>query len=249
MATQFDHTSEGFGEGVPNTNDSDSTCFVELLRSALTMQKLLHIAEIVKEIEGESLSDLMEYPRKDLCELLREIHEDKENEYKIKVANRNKFARIVNEFGIKRAQSLIDQQTAASTTYSTPSDTKNRSQSQSQQVKLLFLGQDEEKAIESIQSGQQFMQQNLTKIKQLSHDLDENNQNSKEELEKICDSIKQQIDTKQNEISTIIDNIYQYHTKHLKQRKQTTTQSAKVVSKVCQYFISIHPIYSIFPSQ
>ena len=231
MAARLDHTSEGMGEGIPNYDSEDAMDFVEILKSSLRTQKLIYIAEIVKEVEDETLSDLMEYSRKDLCELLAEIHDNKDNEYKIKVSHRNKFAKIVCEFGVKRAQSLIDQQTAASTKYSTPSNEPS-------QVKLLFLGQEEEKAIESIQSGQSFMEQNLIKMKQLLNDLEENNENTKEELETICDSLKQQIDAKQTEITTSIDRLYQYHLNNLKQRKQITTQSAKVVAKVCRIFFS-----------
>eukprot|EP01084_Bolivina_argentea_P313574 543019_1 len=153
MATPL-HTSEIEGdEGKPNDSNLD---YVVLLEASLRSQNLMYIADIIMEVEEEPLEDLMSYSRKNLNSLLDEIHEDETNKHRIKVSHRNKFAKSVIEIRMRRNESLERQTVAA------PATSK---------VKLLFVDEEEQQAIQSIQSGQQFMTNALAKTKKLYNDL------------------------------------------------------------------------------
>eukprot|EP01084_Bolivina_argentea_P003179 5936_1 len=212
MAASLEGTSESKGENQIN----DFIDYVQLLRVSLRQKKLIYIADAILKVEELTLEQLMKCTRNELSDLLADIHNDKDNDYKIKASHRIKFAETVTNMAAQQ-QDALQKQTA------TPST--------SSQLKLLFLGKEEEEAIESIQSGQQFMEKNLIKMKELFNNLDENNKNVKQNLDKICKSLKQQIDEKQKEIVSMIDTIHKYHSNGLNKKNEITQQSSKVVDK------------------
>eukprot|EP01083_Nonionella_stella_P095919 269401_1 len=218
MAAPVQQTSGG-GEGQKSQNE-DSVDYVALLRTSLQEKKLLYIADLVMELEELDLSQLLKWERPDLIEILRDIHNDNNHDHKIKVVHRNKFADTIIRVATQQQEALQKQLVAPSASTTGTS-----------QVKLLFLGKDEEEAIEVIQSGQKCMDQYLVKMQQLYTNLDENNKNIKQKLETICTSLKQQIDDKQKQMISTIDGIYQYKLSALKARSEVAQQSAKVVAK------------------
>eukprot|EP01084_Bolivina_argentea_P284648 487919_1 len=127
MASELAPTAVEGGEG----KTEDSVDYVTLLRDSLEKQNLLYIADIVMEVEQESLADLLEYSRTDITESLADIHNDKDNDYKIKATHRNKFAKTVVAIAAQRKEALEKQTIAPSATSKSTS-----------QVKLLFLGKE-----------------------------------------------------------------------------------------------------------
>ena len=116
----------------------------------MTDRKLIYIADIIFKLYETPLDELLKWTRADLIELMGEINNE-DNEYRIKVLDKNKFAATVIDIAKQKRQALAKDALAAS-----PS---------SSQVKLLFLGKEEEEAIEDIQSAHKFMDQKLIKMK------------------------------------------------------------------------------------
>eukprot|EP01083_Nonionella_stella_P240221 839975_1 len=143
-------TSSGDVEGSAPVASIDYT---ELLRVSLKQQKLLYISDIILEVEEVPLDDLLEWTRANISELLDEIHNNDDNNHKIKVSHRNKFAKTVIEIGKSKKQSISNNNIPAA-----PSSSK---------MKLLIIGKEEEECIEAIQCGQQYMNTAMIKIKEL----------------------------------------------------------------------------------
>ena len=213
MAAPVQATLEGTGE---SQNDEESVDYVAMLERELEKKKVKYVADAILDVyaddEDVTLEKLMNWSRDDLCDLVKEINDDEDNEYKIKALNKNKFADSV----VKIANQRKELKEVASKS----------------QVVLLFLGKDEEEAIETIQSGQDFMKQNVNKMKKLFTDLDENTQSVKDELGKICQELKQKIDNKQKEMVIMIDKIYKYHLNKLNARNKITNDADKTIKKV-----------------
>eukprot|EP01083_Nonionella_stella_P064343 167601_1 len=182
------------GSAVNEDARQQSVDHVELLRVSLRHQKLEYIGDIIKEEEDVPLHDLLDWSYDNIVEQLNDIHNDENNEYKIKVSHRNKFAKTVQ----KIKQSKLD---CAQTIASPPPS--------SHKMKLLIIGKEEEECIEAIQSGQQFMEQAVIKTKELLNDLDENSSSIKNNVSLICDELREQITAKQNEMNTMIESIHQ----------------------------------------
>ena len=167
--------------------------------------------------------------RDHLIELLVDIHGDQDNQCEIKVLHRNKFASLVASVATEQKQALLQEKAAAA---ALPG---------SSQVKLLFLGKEEEEAIEVIQAGQKFMNQSLVKMKEFLKNVNINTKNVKDDLQKLCNSLKTQIDIKHKEIIDKVDFIHKYHLNKLNQQNGLIQESAKVVSKVkLIYSLSLH---------
>eukprot|EP01084_Bolivina_argentea_P288039 494312_1 len=212
MSASLQPTAEG-GE-----NQEDSINYVELLRVTLRNKKLIYIADIVLEIEEFTLAQLLKWTRNDLTELLADINNDNDNDYKIKVSHRNKFADAVCYIAQKQKETLEKQIVAPAAT-------------SSPQMKLLFLGKEEEEAIEAIQSSQQFMNNNLNHMKKSFNNLDKHNKNVIQKLGKLCDELKQEIDKKQKEMLSKVNMVYQYHLNIFNKHNEESQHSAKVVAK------------------
>eukprot|EP01083_Nonionella_stella_P108450 315510_1 len=212
-------TSSADVEGSSANEDArqqTSVDYVELLRTSLRRQKLEYIAGIIKEEEDVTLQELLDWSYDDIVEQLLDIHNNENNEHKVKVSHRNKFARTVQNV----KQSKLD----CAQTIASPSPSTNK-------MKLLIIGKEEEECIEAIQSGQQFMEQAVIKTKELLNDLDENKSSFKNKVSSICDELRQQITAKQNEMNTMIESIHQRKLQQLNERQNVTIQSAKVVAK------------------
>ena len=217
MAHPLQRTSEGSGE------NEDVTDYVELLRTRLKEKKLLYIADAIIEFDNElTLQDLLGWKKDDLVEIVDDLNEQlsQDGKDKINVRHKNKFATNVVDIATQQKQALLQEKVAAA---ATPG---------SSQVKLLFLGKEEEEAIEAIQTGQKFMDQTLVKMKEFLNNLNENTKNVKDDLQKLCDSLKKQIDIKHKQINDKIDFIHKYHLNKLNQQNDLKQESAKVVSKV-----------------
>lgn len=189
--------------------------YEEMLENALREQQLMYIANIIKETEDEDLCDLLEYTRSHLIGLLDDIADDKGNDHQIKISHRNKFAKIVTRIATKK---------------------KAESQLAASSVQFLFLSKEEEEAIETIQSGQQYMLKNLSITQELLRNLDENTDTVKKQLDSICDSLHKRIDAKQKSVAAAIQKLHEYHFQKLSDRLKVTEQSANVVAKVLSKF-------------
>ena len=217
MAAALD-TSEG-GERRVDAVD-EAVDYEAMLSATLEQHKVKHIADIVAEVEEQSLSDLLMYSHNDVVELLKDIDGDEDNEYKIKVSQRHKFAKAVIAVADQKKQALNEQAVA---------DAANTSS----QLKLLFLGKEEEEAIEAIQSGHKAMTQAASSVKRLFNALDGNHESVKAQLLATGEALKQRIDEKMQSVGSVVDGVYLFHLGALKQRDEVTQQAAKVVAKVC----------------
>ena len=205
MAAPVEVTSEG-GEG----QNEKSIDYIGILRSNLREKKLLYIEDIILEYDNDTtLEVLLMWDRNEIVALLVDINNDESVQHKIKTIHRNKFADEIKDIAKQQQGDAAKEKVAPSA---------------SSQVKLLFLGKEEEEAAEAIQS--------VRKMQQLFNNLDENTKNVQQDLQKLCGSLKQQIDTKQKEIVKRIKIIHQYHLNQLNKRNESTQSTAKVVSKV-----------------
>ena len=194
----------------------------------LKQQKVLYIADIVEQAEDQTLANLLDYSRKNLSELLDEINDDADNEYKFKVSHRNKFAKAVIQIAEKRNRALKAQfLEIAESTPSSPSP-----------FKLLEIGKEEEMAIEGIQTGHKFMIKRMSKMKGLFDALDQNTESAKASIRAICHSMRHQIDEKEKKMMSMVAGIHEIHLDALTKRDEAVQQSAKNVAKV---MFSAHP--------
>ena len=213
MAAPVQATLEGTGE---SQNGEESVDYVAMLEKELEKKKVKYVADAILDVyaddEDITLGKLLDWNREGLCDLVKEINDDEDNEYEIRPLHQNRFADSV----VKIANQRKELKEVASKS----------------QVVLLFLGKDEEEAIETIQSGQDFMKQNVNKMKKLFNDLDENTQSVKDELDKISQELKQKIDNKQKEMVIMIDKIYKYHLNKLNARNKIINIADKTIKKV-----------------
>eukprot|EP01084_Bolivina_argentea_P091930 165463_1 len=180
------------------------------LRKVLKKENLLYIFDdIILDVEAQTLDDLLEYTQNDLVEKLRNINDDKTNNHKIKTSHRYKFAKTVNKIAVSEDKRKL----------------------RSGELSLAFIGKNEQEAINSIQYGQQFAQQNVSNMKTLLNNLDKNNKNIKQNLQTICNLLKQKIDIKYKQMIKMIDDIDKMYSSQLNQQNQTAEQCAKSVSK------------------
>eukprot|EP01083_Nonionella_stella_P305690 1067433_1 len=97
MAHALQPTARGVAESKEGSVD-----YAELLRVSLREQKLIYIEGIMAEEEGVSLDDLFDWTKCDIVEALRDIHNNDQNQYQIRAAHRNKFAKIVIDIAKRR---------------------------------------------------------------------------------------------------------------------------------------------------
>ena len=214
-------------EGEEGTNE-ESVDYVKLVTATLKEKKLLYIADILFQYDSDiTIDELLKWNRKDIVDTIKMINDDENNKHEINPLHKNKFAKLVEQVAAKQKEELEKQQVAPSA--STPSS----------QMKLLFLGKEEEEAVEAIKNGQKYMEQSVKKMPQLFNNLDENTKNVQQDVIKLCDSLKQQIDIKQKDILAKIKFIHQYRWNQLNQRNETTKSTAKVVSKVKNIYFSM----------
>eukprot|EP01084_Bolivina_argentea_P207337 353761_1 len=178
--------------------------YVELLRVSLKHQKLMYIADAIFNVEQMTLQDLLQWKYEDIVEQTEEIHNAKDNDYKIKVSHRNKFANTIVQLAQQKKKASINTNPQSST------------------MKLLIIGKEEEECIEEIQSGQQYMDQAIVKTKELFNNLKQNNDTVKKKLATLCVELKKSIDIKQDEMNNIIDAVYQNKLQKLNKRDNVT---------------------------
>ena len=224
MAAPVD-TSEG-GEAHGDSTE-ETVDYEAMLTATLERHKVKHIADIVAEVEELSLSDLLKIANhQGVVEVLTDIHEDEDNGHTIKMAHRLKFAKAVMAVADQRKEALNEQLVVAA--------------SPENQVKLLFLGKEEEEAIEAIQSGHKAMAEAVSNVKRLFNVLDGNNESAKAQLLATGEALAQRIDEKVKAVGAVVDGVYQFHLGALKQRDEVTRQSAKVVAKVlCSFCLCV----------
>lgn len=189
--------------------------YVQMLEEELEKQDLMYIADIAKKTEDVDLSEVLEYPKSHILELLDDIHGDDSNQHKIKVSHRNKFAKIVIRVATKRR---AERELAESS------------------VQFLFLSKEEEDAILTIKNGHHSIIKNLSMIKELRRNLDENTDAIREGLKAIREELHRRVDAKCDGLMTSIDSMHKYHIQKLDERTEVTEQSADIVSKVLNTF-------------
>ena len=222
-------TCEG-GEPLKDSNE-ESIDFVAKLRAALQQQQLLYIATIVEQVEEETLSDLLDYSRENLRELLDEIHQSSDNNHNIKVSHRNKFAKAVVAIGDEKREKAATSSVAPAAA-SVPSYTEIPGAPTSSGPKLLFLGKEEEAAIDSIQSGHQFMEKEMKKMNEIAVHLKDHRETLKSKVHDLCQKLKQRIDQKEEQMVSLIDSIHRHYASELAERQNITEQCAATVFKV-----------------
>ena len=229
MAASVDTAEGGEAQGDPTAHTVD---YEAMLSATLERHKVKHIADIVQEVEELSLSDLLAFEHKDVMRMLNEIHEDEDNKHTIRASHCHKFAKAVSAVSDERKKALNEQAVAVAA-HTSP------------QVKLLFLGKEEEEAIETIQSEQKLMTETVANVKRQFNALDANHEAVKAKLMEIGEALKQRIDAKVQEVGSVVDGVYQFHLGALKERADVTRQSAKVVAKVmCSVYRSHATAYS-----
>eukprot|EP01083_Nonionella_stella_P025632 70606_1 len=170
--------------------------YMELLRVSLRQQNLMYIVDIMHQ-DDVSLHDLFQWSWDDIVEALRDVHNDDQNQHQIRSLHRNKFAKTVTEIAKRKKDSIKN-----NNQLQTPSSTSR--------VRLVILDKEQEEAIETIKSGEQYMTQAVTKIPELLDGLQTNTKRVKADLHALCTDIKQRIDEKERGINQIIDNIHTY---------------------------------------
>eukprot|EP01084_Bolivina_argentea_P050631 93124_1 len=164
-------------------------------------RNFLELVQIIKEVEEQTLADLMSYSQNDLEEILRDINEDSSNDHTIKTARRKEFAKAVHQMSThKQNEEEKEKDTTDSsktaTTLSSIGVKGTTKTSTGNTMKIMFIGQEEEQAIERIQFGQQYMNETVDKIKQLLNNKQNNKKKLEQKLKKVCSELKDKINEK-----------------------------------------------------